>query len=79
MKKLLIIALAIGMMGCENKSNYHYLLYKSDDNNWTTSARIECNSFKFITSNHVEFFVDGKKSNLMGGSIQVYTNENYKK
>lgn len=61
----------------KHKSKHLYTLYKSDDNNWTTSGRIECDSFNFITNNHVEFFVNGRKSNLKAGIIKAYNNTDY--
>jgi hypothetical protein len=58
----------------EPKSERNYTIIKSDDDNWTTSARIECDSFNFVTENHIEFYVDGRKSNLKGGLIKVFGN-----
>ena len=78
-----ILLLCAVFSSCQNntqekpKSKRAYTLYKSDDNNWTTSGKIECDSFNFITNNHVEFFVDGRKSNLKGGMIKAFTNDDY--
>jgi len=57
------------------KSKRLYTIAKSDDNNWTTSGRVEADSFTFITEHHIVFYIDGRKSNLMGEIIKVYTNE----
>lgn len=80
---LLAILCCMLFSSCQNnkeekqKFKRLYTLYKSDDDNWTTSGKIECDSFNFITNNHVEFFVDGRKSNLKGGMIKAFTNNDY--
>lgn len=59
------------------KSKHRYTLFKSDDDNWSTSGKIECDSFNFVTTSHVEFYVDGRKSNLKAGLIKVFTNDDF--
>lgn len=80
---LFAVLCCLPFSSCQNKkeekpkSKHLYTLYKYDNNNWTTSGKIECDSFNFITNNHVEFFVDGRKSNLKGGMIKAFTNGDY--
>jgi pSer/pThr/pTyr-binding forkhead associated (FHA) protein len=78
MKKYLFLLLILS--ACTEKvdtikSQRAYTIAKSDDNNWTTSGRVEADSFQFINEHHIVFYVDGQKSNLMGQIIKVYTNE----
>lgn len=56
-----------------------YTLSKSDDNNWSTSGRIQCDSFTYVTPYYVKFYVDGRSADLKGKLIKAFTNDNYKK
>jgi len=82
MRKILILSLSLLLSSCGGDLKYKnkkhaYVISKSDDDNWTTSARVYADSFYFITPNHVEFYVDGKKSNLQGGMIKVFSTDIY--
>lgn len=65
---------------CENepKPKRAYLIAKTDDNNWTTSARIECDSVNMISEKHAIYWVDGSQFNLYAKSyIKIATNPYY--
>lgn len=67
------------VFGCEPKPQRAYIITKTDDNNWTTSAKIECDSVNMITEKHAIYWVDGRKFNLYAKSyIKVFSNPYYK-
>lgn len=74
---IIICLFSYGKTNVNENPKRLYTLLKSDDDNWSTSGKIDCDSFNFITNSHVEFFVDGRKSNLKGGMIKAYTNADY--
>ena len=83
---IIIFLLFFNIFSCQYKEKkkieippfkHRYTLIKTDDNNWSHSGRIQCDSFNFITPNHVEFFVDGTKSTIKGKQFRVYTNNNF--
>jgi len=57
---------------CSEKRQRAFLVIKSDDNNWTTSAEIYCDSVDMITENHAICWIDGRKFNLRGKLIKIY-------
>ena len=65
---------------CENepKPKKAYIIIKTDDNNWTTSARIECDSVDMISNTHAIYWVNGSKFNLHAkSSIKLFSNPYY--
>lgn len=73
---ILVIVLIVSMVSCNEKEASQkraYVVGKSDDGNWTTSAVIECDSVDMITENHAVYWVDGKKFNLKGRTIKIYS------
>jgi hypothetical protein len=81
MKIIIIILGIIIFYSCEQNSQYtkKYLVSKSDDNNWTTSAEIECDSVTMINKNKAILWVDGTKLNLEGQIIKIFSNKQFKK
>jgi hypothetical protein len=78
MKTTLIILIAI-LASCGKESKRAYVIAKTDDNNWTTSARIECDSVDMVSEKHAIYWVDGSKFNLFAKSyIKIENNPNYK-
>lgn len=65
---------------CENvpKPKKAFILTKTDDNNWTTSANIECDSVDFVSTTHAVYWIDGSKFNLYAkSSIKLFSNPYY--
>lgn len=58
----------------EPKPKRAYLVGKSDDNNWTTSAIIECDSVSMVSKNEAVYYVDGRESRLFGEIIKIASN-----
>jgi hypothetical protein len=82
MKKLILFFILCSLLSCVDNLKYQnkkhaYIISKSDDDNWTTSARVYADSFNFVTPNHIEFYLNGKKSNLQGGMIKVFSTDIY--
>jgi len=75
-KYLKLITVALLIQSCDNSPQYtrNYVIGKTDDNNWSTSAMIECDSFTMVSSTKCIFYVDGRKSVLIGGIIKCYSN-----
>ena len=74
-----ILMLCAVLSSCDRGTGYKraYIISKSDDNNWTTSGLIECDSFTMISHNEIMFFVDGRKSVLKGQIIKCFSNTSY--
>lgn len=82
MKKLILLFVLSWLLSCSGELKHQnkkhaYIISKSDDDNWTTSARVYADSFNFVTPNHIEFYLNGKKSNLQGGMIKVFSTDIY--
>ena len=75
----MLLLAAVFLSSCDNGTGYKraYIISKSDDNNWTTSGLIECDSFSMLSNNEVIFFVDGRKSILKGQIIKCFSNTSY--
>ena len=75
----ILLLAAVFLSSCDNGTGYKraYIISKSDDNNWTTSGLIECDSFSMVSNNEVIFFVDGRKSILKGQIIKCFSNTSY--
>lgn len=80
MRKIIIMLGIVIFYSCEQNLQYtkKYIVSKSDDNNWTTSAEIECDSVTMITKNKATLWVDGTKLNLEGQIIKIYSNKQFK-
>lgn len=50
---------------------------KSDNNNWTTSGIVECDSITMVNRNKATLWIDGQKLNLEGQLIKVFSNTSY--
>jgi hypothetical protein len=82
MKKLILLFASCAFLSCSGDIGYKnkkhsYIISKSDDNNWTTSAQVYADSFYFVAPNHIEFYLNGKKSNLRGEMIKVFSTDIY--
>jgi len=63
---------------CEPKPKRAFIITKTDDNNWTTSARIECDSVEMVSLKHAIYWIDGSKFNLYAkSSIKLFSNPYY--
>ena len=58
----------------EFNPNRAFILMKSDDNNWTTSGIIECDSINMISHTECDFWIDGHRSKMFGEMIKLMTN-----
>lgn len=66
-------------VGCKQDTGYtkRYIVSKSDDDNWTTSGIIECDSFTMVNRNKATLWIDGQKLNLEGQLIRVFSNTSF--
>jgi hypothetical protein len=79
--KILVLFCVLSMLkSCQKNQEYtkKYIVSKSDDNNWTTSGVIECDSVTMENINKATLWVDGRKLSLQGQIIKIFTNTNYK-
>jgi ABC-type uncharacterized transport system auxiliary subunit len=74
---LYTLLVAVFLVGCEPEYNKKYIVSKSDDNNWTTSGVIECDSVTMVNRNKATLWIDGQKLNLEGQLIKVFSNTSY--
>jgi len=74
---LKMLLVAVFLVGCEPEYNKKYIVSKSDDNNWTTSGVIECDSVTMVNRNKATLWVDGQKLNLEGRLIKIFSNSDY--
>ena len=78
--KLIIIASLMFMSCSERQSNRQMMVGKTDNDNWSISAYIECDSVDMLSYTHAKYWIDGKCFNLHAKShIIVTTNPYYKK
>lgn len=70
--------MAILFISCEKEYHKKFIVSKSDDDNWTTSGVIECDSVTMINRNKAILWIDGSKLNLEGGMIKIFSNPDYK-
>jgi hypothetical protein len=75
---LLFVSCESNTVNKKEKYSREYLLIKSDDNNWTHSAEILCDSVNMITNQHVEYWIDGHHFNLKGQLIKIFSTERLK-
>jgi hypothetical protein len=62
----------------EPKPKRAYIIAKTDDDNWTTSAQIECDSVNMVSAQHAVYWVNGRSFNLYAKSfIKVASNPYY--
>lgn len=74
-----VLLVAVFFVGCKQNTGYtkRYIVSKSDDNNWTTSGIIECDSITMVNRNKATLWIDGQKMNLEGGMIKVFSNKSF--
>jgi len=71
--------LAVFFTSCEINTGYtkQYIVTKSDDNNWTTSAIIECDSVSMEGRKKAIMWIDGRKMIIEADLIKIFSNTNY--
>ena len=84
MKQTIITLSLFGLLVCSCNRDSHFDNYpmyvsKSDDDNWTTSAVIACDSCTMVNMNECDIFIDGRKMKMYGQIIKIHTNSNYHK
>ena len=74
-----VLLVSVFFVGCKQDTGYtkRYIVSKSDDNNWTTSGIIECDSLTMVNRNKATLWIDGRKMNLEGELIKVFSNTSY--
>ena len=74
-----VLLVAVFFVGCKQDTGYtkRYIVSKSDDDNWTTSGIIECDSVTMVNRNKATLWIDGQKLNLEGQLIKVFSNTSY--
>lgn len=71
----LLLCVVFSSCKTEPKPKRAFIITKTDDNNWTTSARIECDSVDMVSNTHAIYWIDGKAFNLHAkSSIKVFSN-----
>jgi len=70
---------AIFCTSCERSTGYtkKFIVTKSDDNNWTTSAMIECDSVSMEGRTKAIMWIDGRKMTIEADLIKVFSNTSY--
>ena len=76
---LYTLLVAVLFVGCDKRTGYtkKYIVSKSDDNNWTTSGIVECDSVTMVDINTATLWIDGHKMSLKGQTVRVYSNTSY--
>lgn len=74
-----VLLVAVFFVGCKQDTGYtkRYIVSKSDDDNWTTSGIVECDSVTMVNRNKATLWIDGQKLNLEGQLIKVFSNTSY--
>ena len=74
-----VLLVAVLFTSCEQNTGYtkRYIVSKSDDDNWTTSGIIECDSVTMVNRNKAILWIDGQKLNLEGQLIKIFSNTDY--
>ena len=79
--KACFIVLVIGcfFQSCSKPDfpNRQFIVLKSDDDNWTTSAQVYCDSVNMISQNECIYWIDGRSSKLFGQMIKIWSNEDF--
>lgn len=66
---------------CERKytPKRAFIVGKTDDDNWSISANIECDSVNMVSQTHAVYWVDGNRFNLYAKSyIKIASNPYFK-
>jgi hypothetical protein len=76
---ILWIFIAIGILifcsSCEQKiSKRAFRLAGSEDDNWSTTSIIYCDSVQMVNPNQCYYYIDGHKFNFYSKMIKLYTN-----
>ena len=62
----------------EPKPKRAFIVGKTDDDNWTTSAQIECDSVDMISQTQAKYWIEGNSYNLYAKSyIKIASNPYY--
>ena len=51
-----------------------YIVQTTHDNNWTTSARIECDSVTMVSQNEAVLWVDGREMKMIAPMFKIFNN-----
>ncbi len=74
----LLLCAVFSSCDSEPKPKRAYIIAKTDDDNWTTSAKIECDSVNMLSTQHAVYWVDGRSFNLYAKSyIKIASNPYY--
>lgn len=74
MKHYIILILLLITVACEKQTTRKFTVSKSDDNNWTTTAMVECDSCTMTDIHSIDLWVDGYKITIKGQIIKVSSN-----
>ena len=73
-----MVLCAVFLISCsEPKTNYptkKYIVQTTHDNNWTTSARIECDSVTMVSQKEAVLWVDGKELKMFAPMFKIFNN-----
>lgn len=61
------------------KPSKKYIVQTTHDNNWTTSARIECDSVSMVSHNEVVLWVNGREMKMFAPMFKIFNNPDYGK
>ena len=72
MKKIILLTIVL-FASCQKQYSKKFIVSKSDDNNWTTTASIECDSVSMTDIHTAVLWSDGQKIVLKGQIIKIYS------
>ena len=74
----LLLCAVFSSCNTEPKPKRAFIVGKTDDDNWTISAQIECDSVDMISQTQAKYWVDGRSYNLFAKSyIKIASNPYY--
>lgn len=79
-KSVIIFFFLFLLLSCgklEDKYKKKFLVSKSDDDNWTTSGIIECDSVTMQGVNKAVLYTDGQKVEIYSNLIKIFSNPNF--
>lgn len=77
---LYTMLVAVLFFGCNKGKEVYtkkFLVAASNDNKWTTTAGIECDSFNMESRTKITLYIDGHKSNFEAQIIKIASNPYY--
>lgn len=75
---LYTVLCTVFLTSCSEPKTYYptkkYIVQTTHDNNWTTSARIECDSVTMVSQKEAVLWVDGKELKMFAPMFKIHNN-----